>query len=74
MPPVFAMNASIYVWHRHTLERELWDNQHIKCYEMPEERSVDIDTPLDWTLVTLLMQDKSKLKNSVSPLESMMAE
>jgi CMP-N-acetylneuraminic acid synthetase len=58
-PPVYAMNASIYVWHRHTLERGLWDNPRIKLYEMPENRSIDIDTPVDWQYVEILMKEKS---------------
>jgi len=27
-------------------------------YEMPEERSIDIDNPIDFKLVTLLMREK----------------
>ncbi len=61
-PKVFAMNASIYVWQRHALNKPLWDNQRIKLFEMPEERSVDIDTPLDWKLVELLMTEKKVCK------------
>jgi CMP-N,N'-diacetyllegionaminic acid synthase len=57
-PPVYAMNASIYVWHRDSLSRGIWDNQKIAFYEMPVERSVDIDTTLDWKLVELLMQER----------------
>ena len=61
-PQVFAMNASIYVWQRSALDRLLWDNDRIKLYEMPEERSVDIDTPLDWKIVQLLMNEKALCK------------
>lgn len=61
-PKVYAMNASIYIWQRHALNNSLWVNQHIKLYEMPEERSVDIDTPLDWKLVQLLMNEKESCK------------
>lgn len=57
-PKVYAMNASIYVWRRHALDKPLWENNRMKLYEMPEERSVDIDTPLDWKLVELLMDEK----------------
>lgn len=55
-PPVYAMNASIYVWHRQTLEKGLWDGRTM-FYEMPRERSVDIDSELDFTLVDLLMTE-----------------
>lgn len=55
-PAVFAMNASIYVWHRSTLEKGLWEG-HTILYEMPRERSVDIDSELDFKLVDLLMTE-----------------
>ena len=56
-PKVYAMNASIYVWHRRTLGKGLWDGR-TRLYVMPRERSVDIDTPLDFRLVELLMREK----------------
>lgn len=56
-PPVYAMNASIYVWHRHTLSAGLWDGR-TRLYEMPRERSVDIDSEIDFRLVELLMEDR----------------
>lgn len=56
-PKVYSMNASIYVWHRHTLDRGLWGGR-VKLYVMPRERSIDIDTSLDFKLVELLMQEK----------------
>lgn len=56
-PPVYAMNASIYVWHRHTLSTGLWDGR-TRLYEMPRERSVDIDSEIDFRLVELLMEDR----------------
>lgn len=56
-PKVFAMNASIYAWHRHSLSKGLW-NGRVKLHVMPRERSVDIDSPLDFKIVELLMQEK----------------
>lgn len=56
-PKVYAMNASVYVWHRHSLARGIWDGR-VKLHVMPRERSVDIDTPMDWKLVELLMEEK----------------
>lgn len=53
-PKVYAMNASIYVWHRSTLTKGLWGGR-TRLYEMPHERSVDIDSELDFKLVELLM-------------------
>lgn len=57
-PKVFAMNASIYVWHRASLSSSLWDSPRIKLHVMPRERSIDIDHEIDFDLVTLLMKKK----------------
>ena len=57
-PKVFAMNASIYVWHRHSLSSSLWDSPKIRLHVMPRERSVDIDHEIDFDLVALLMKKK----------------
>lgn len=56
-PSVYAMNASIYVWHRETLDKEFW-NGRTRLHIMPRERSIDIDTPLDFMMVELLMKEK----------------
>jgi CMP-N,N'-diacetyllegionaminic acid synthase len=56
-PPVFSMNASVYVWHRRTLHLNLWDGT-VRLHRMPRERSVDVDSLLDFKLVELLMQEK----------------
>jgi CMP-N-acetylneuraminic acid synthetase len=55
-PAVYAMNASIYVWHRHSFAKGLW-NGRVKLHVMPRERSIDIDTPIDFKLVDMLMQE-----------------
>lgn len=54
-PKVYSMNASIYVWHRHTLTAGLW-NGRTRLYEMPRDRSIDIDSEIDFRLVEMLMQ------------------
>lgn len=54
-PQVYSMNASIYAWHRHTLEKGLWDGR-TRLHVMPRERSIDIDEPIDFQLVELLMK------------------
>lgn len=54
-PHVYSMNASIYVWHRHTLAKGLW-NGKLKLHVMPRERSIDIDSPLDFKIVEMLMK------------------
>jgi CMP-N-acetylneuraminic acid synthetase len=55
-PNVYSMNASIYVWHRETLTKGLWDGR-ARIFEMPRDRSVDIDSPLDFDIVEKLMAE-----------------
>ena len=57
-PKVFAMNASIYVWHRRSLSSSLWNSPKIRLHVMPRERSIDIDHAIDFDLVELLMKKK----------------
>ncbi len=50
------MNASIYVWRRDVLAAE--DRLFLPgtaLHLMPEERSWDIDSEMDWHVVELLM-------------------
>jgi CMP-N-acetylneuraminic acid synthetase len=58
-PQVFAMNASIYVWHRNTVDKGLWGGR-TRLYEMPRERSIDIDGEIDFKLVELLLEEAGK--------------
>lgn len=58
-PPCFDMNASIYVWRRDRLLADpavFYDDTQL--FEMPEERSHDIDTALDFEWVSFLMRRK----------------
>jgi N-acylneuraminate cytidylyltransferase/CMP-N,N'-diacetyllegionaminic acid synthase len=56
-PRCFDMNASIYAWRRDVLvERAAVFLDDTLLYEMPEERSHDIDTELDFELVEFLMR------------------
>ncbi len=57
-PKVYAMNASIYVWHRVSLTGSLWAAPRIRMHCMPQERSIDIDHAIDFDLVELLMKRK----------------
>lgn len=62
-PKVYDMNASIYIWKRNTLINE--DSLFIKnnaIYEMPEERSFDIDSFFDFNLVSFLLSKKNAIK------------
>jgi CMP-N-acetylneuraminic acid synthetase len=61
-PIVFDMNASIYIWKKSALfEDTFLVNKNTALYEMPEERSIDIDTMMDWRLVELIMKLGSKI-------------
>lgn len=56
-PKSYDMNASIYIWKRDTILNE--NNLFLKntgLYVMPEERSIDIDTPLDFEFVEFMMR------------------
>jgi N-acylneuraminate cytidylyltransferase/CMP-N,N'-diacetyllegionaminic acid synthase len=60
-PACFDMNASIYVWARDAFVAAPGVfYPDTRLYEMPEERSVDIDSPLDLMLVELLFAEKRK--------------
>jgi N-acylneuraminate cytidylyltransferase/CMP-N,N'-diacetyllegionaminic acid synthase len=56
-PKCFDMNASIYVWKRDILidDPKVFYSD-TKIFEMPEERSLDIDSPLDFDIVRFLME------------------
>ena len=59
-PQCFDMNASIYAWWRESL---LNTTDHViqfgtRLYLMPEERSVDIDSELDFRWVEFLMNNE----------------
>lgn len=61
-PSCYDMNASIYIWKRETLfnsETTIRDNTLL--YVMPEERSIDIDSMLDWELVKILAKSRKDL-------------
>ena len=54
-PHVYSMNASIYCWHYRSLGLGLWQGR-TRIHVMPRERSVDIDEPIDFQMVELLMR------------------
>lgn len=59
-PKSYDMNASIYIWKRDTIlnENTLF-LEKTGLYVMPEERSIDIDTELDFEFVEFLMRKKN---------------
>ena len=55
-PKCYDMNASIYVWRRDVLfDASSLFNSDTGLYVMPEERSIDIDSELDYLFVEFLM-------------------
>jgi CMP-N,N'-diacetyllegionaminic acid synthase len=61
-PQCYDMNASIYAWNRHFLflNEPFWQLK-TKLYLMPEERSIDIDSELDYEFVSFIAQKKGYL-------------
>jgi CMP-N,N'-diacetyllegionaminic acid synthase len=58
-PRCFDMNASIYAWRVAAfLENPAVFYPDTQLFEMPQERSVDIDSELDFTLVELLLRKR----------------
>ncbi len=56
-PECYDMNASIYVWRRDVfLDHPAIFYDDTQIFVMPEERSQDIDSPLDWAIVEMLME------------------
>ncbi len=56
-PRCFDMNASIYAWRVAAfLENPAVFYPDTRLFEMPEERSIDIDSDLDFALVDLLLR------------------
>lgn len=55
-PPCFDMNASVYVWRRGAFfEGPVVFRDDTRIYVMPAERSIDIDSELDWQIVEFLL-------------------
>lgn len=58
-PKSYDMNASIYIWKRETLlENNTLFLENTGLYVMPEERSIDIDSELDFEFVEFIMRRK----------------
>lgn len=64
-PQCYDMNASIYVWRVEPfLENPSVFYPDTRLFEMPEERSVDIDSDLDLTLVELLLRRRLQAQSA----------
>jgi CMP-N,N'-diacetyllegionaminic acid synthase len=58
-PRCFDMNASIYVWRVASFrEQPAVFYPDTRLFEMPEERSIDIDSDLDFAVVELLLRQR----------------
>lgn len=58
-PPCFDMNASIYVWNHYSFFfQETIFNSDTQIFVMPEERSIDIDSELDFEIVEFIMSKR----------------
>ncbi len=55
-PKVYDMNASIYIWERNTLYKKKIFTKKTEIYEMPFNRSIDIDTKNDLYISKLIMK------------------
>lgn len=59
-PACFDMNASIYAWQRAALfDRASLFGPTTRLYVMPEERSIDIDSEIDFQFVEFLMTQRA---------------
>jgi CMP-N,N'-diacetyllegionaminic acid synthase len=58
-PKCYDMNASIYVWRWDALfEDQTIFKPDTRFHEMPENRSVDIDSELDFKIVEMLLKER----------------
>lgn len=61
-PLCFDLNASIYVWKRNVLfDYNAVILEQTLLFEMPEERSIDIDTLLDLKIVRMLAKNRQDM-------------
>jgi CMP-N-acetylneuraminic acid synthetase len=62
LPPVYRLNGALYVIRRKVLlEENSVLGEHTLAYIMPEERSIDIDTPSDLKFAELLIKERVAL-------------
>jgi CMP-N-acetylneuraminic acid synthetase len=55
LPPLWVRNGSVYVFGRRAVDRGL-EAEDVRGYEMPHERSFDIDTPRDLAFAEFLTE------------------
>ncbi len=60
LPPVYAVNGALYYTRADWLrQRHAFVTAETVAYVMPPERSVDLDTLLDWKLAEMLLKERS---------------
>jgi len=60
LPPVYRLNGAVDVtWRQTVMEKGLLYTGDVRGYVMPAERSVDLDSELDFALAELLLQRKA---------------
>jgi len=61
LPQAYAVNGAIYLVRRDVLiERQTFYTERTYAYVMPQQRSLDIDTPWDIHLANLILKDGNK--------------
>ncbi len=62
-PRCFDLNASIFVWRRAALfsDNDTVFNRKTILFEMPEERSIDIDSETDFEFVEFIMNRRGQM-------------
>jgi N-acylneuraminate cytidylyltransferase/CMP-N,N'-diacetyllegionaminic acid synthase len=59
LPPAYALNGAIYLIRREAfLALENWYSETTCAYVMPEERSLDIDSPWHMRIADLALRDR----------------
>ncbi len=60
LPPVYAVNGALYYTRTNWLQQQhTFVTAETVAYVMPSERSVDLDTQLDWKLAEILLKERS---------------
>ncbi len=60
-PKCYEYNGAVYVINPESLKKEMMGRfKRIVPVEMPKERSVDLDTPLDWLIAEMLFKENSE--------------
>lgn len=58
LPPLWRRNGAVYVSRREVLDGGRLVGDDVRGYEMPPERSLDVDTPLDLAFARYLLETR----------------